>query len=381
MRFSCTQENLKRGLAISGSLSGKNVNLPILSNVLIRTEGSTITLLSTNLEIAVSCGLRGKVDEPGEFTVPAKLFLDYVNLLPEDKVDMELIGENLKVTCRKNTTKIKGLASSEFPLIPGLDRQTAFYLDAHDLKDALKQTLFAASNVESRPELTGVFFNINPKFAPGKVVLAATDSYRLAERTIGLKDGPSAKSTDKSVGVIVPGRTLHEVARILSIFKDDELDAPVEIVLGESQVAFHFADVELISRVIEGRYPDYRPIIPERFTTEATVGKDALAQAVKGAALFARSGLQDVHFSLEASTGITVASAEGQLGKNESQVEAAVTGGKNAITVNYKYFLDGLTAADGSKMKFRMIDAMNPCVLTPENADNGYLYIVMPIKQ
>lgn len=376
MRFTCTQENLKRGLAIAGSLSGKNVNLPILSNVLIRTEGSSIQLLSTNLEIAVSCAIRGKVEDAGEFTVPAKLFLDYVNLLPEDKVDVELSGDNLKVACRKSTTKIKGLVASEFPLIPSLDKQLTFRLDAHDLREALKQTLFASSNVESRPELTGVYFNINPKFAPGKAVLAATDSYRLAERTIALKE-----NNDKQFGVIVPGRTLHELSRILSIFKDEELDASVEIILGESQVAFRFADVEIISRVIEGRYPDYRPIIPERFTTEATIDKDALTQAVKSAALFARSGLQDVHFSLEASTGVTVASAEGQLGKNESQVEAKVTGGKNAITVNYKYFLEGLNAAEGTKMKFRMIDGMNPCVLTPEKEENGYLYIVMPIKQ
>ena len=186
MKFSCTQENLKRGLLATGYVAGKNVNLPILNNVLMRIDGSVIQLISTNLEVAVRCAIRGKIDEGGEFTVPSKLFLDYVNLLPDDRVDLETTETFLKIGCRKNSTKIKGIPAAEFPLIPAIDRQNVLYVSGAVLKRALGQVNFAVSNIESRPELTGAFFNANPEFAHGSLVIAATDSYRLSEKTIRL---------------------------------------------------------------------------------------------------------------------------------------------------------------------------------------------------
>ena len=380
MKFSCTQENLKRGLSITSSVAGKNINLPILNNVLIRIENNSIRLVATNLEIAVTCTVRGKVEEAGEFTVPSKLFMDFVNLLPDERVDIVLEEDALKVSCGKNSTKIKGIPAHEFPPMPKIDKKAVFHLPAAVLRKALSQVTFAVSGVESRPELTGVLFNVNPPFAPGKLVLAATDSYRLSEKTITLKDAPK----DKTYSVIVPGKTLLELSRGLAVYKDAEITEPVEVAIGESQVFFRFGEVELISRVIEGRYPDYHPIIPERFSTEANLDQSDLIQAVKSAALFSRAGLQDVHLAFDPSEGVEVSSNEGQLGKNRSMVPGAVKGQKNAITVNYRYFLDGANAVDAGEVKVKMIDGMNPCVITAEGGgavDEKLLYIVMPIKQ
>ncbi|HJV33381.1 MAG TPA: DNA polymerase III subunit beta, partial [Patescibacteria group bacterium] len=179
-----------------------------------------------------------------------------------------------------------------------------------------------------------------------------------------------------------PGKTLHELARILALFKENELET-VEISLGEGQVAFNFGDVELISRLVDGKYPEYRPIIPEKYTSEAVFHRSDVTQAVKGASLFARAGLQDVHFRLEPAEGLVVSSSEGQMGKNDSTVEAAMSGPQNAITLNYKYFLDGLAALETPKARLRVIDAMNPCVLAADGEEAGekLTYIVMPIKQ
>lgn len=382
MKFSCTQENLKRGLLATGYVAGKNVNLPILNNVLMKIEGSVIHLISTNLEVAVRCAIRGKIDEGGEFTVPSKLFLDYVNLLPDDRVDLETTETFLKVGCRKNSTKIKGIASSEFPLIPSVDRQNMLYVSAASLKRALGQVNFAVSNIESRPELTGAFFNANPEFAQGSLVIAATDSYRLSEKTIKLDSKGGKASASKHLTAIVPGKTLHELSRILSLFKENELET-VEISLGEGQIAFNFGDVELISRLVDGKYPEYRPIIPEKYTSEAVFQRSDVTQAVKSASLFARAGLQDVHFRLEPAEGLVVSSSEGQMGKNDSTVEAVMSGPQNSITLNYRYFLDGLAALETPKAKLRVIDAMNPCVLAADGEEDGekLTYIVMPIKQ
>lgn len=384
MKFSCTQENLKRGLLATGYVAGKNVNLPILNNVMIKIEGSLIQLISTNLEIAVRCIIRGKVDEAGEYTVPSKLFMEYVNLLPEDRIDMETTEAFLKIACRKNSTKIKGIPSSEFPLIPTVDRQRTLYISGSVLKKALGQVNFAISSIESRPELTGALFNVNPGFAQGSLVIAATDSYRLSEKTIALEAKAGAPSSKEAFSFIVPGKSLQEVVRILALFKDSELESePVEIAFSEGQVAFSFGDVELISRLIDGRYPDYRPIIPEKHVTEAVFRRPEAVQAVKGASLFARAGLQDVHFKLDPGEGLVVSSSEGQMGKNDSTVDAEVSGPQNSIVLNYRYFLDGLAALETPKARMRIIDAMNACLLVSDgdSEKEKFLYIVMPIKQ
>jgi DNA polymerase-3 subunit beta len=381
MKFSCTQENLKKGLMITGSVASRNLNLPILNNVLIRVEENTIRFLSTNLEIAVRYAIRGKVEAAGETTLPSKLFLDYVNLLPDDRVDIETEGEDgVVVSCRKHTTRIKGLPTSEFPLIPEVERKTVFALSGTALKNALSQVAFAVSNVESRPELTGVLFSLNPEHAPGKVVLAATDSYRLSERTIPLEQG----STNRQTNVIVPGKTLHELSRILGVFKDgDDALLKVEIALGENQAVFSFGEVELISRLIDGKYPDYRPIIPDGFASEALISRQELVQAVKGASLFSRAGLQDVHLEIQPKGGVRVSSGSGQMGKNESVIEAETSGKANSAALNFRYLLDGLAAIDDLNVRLKFIDAMNPCVLAPgdERAEGKFIYIVMPIKQ
>lgn len=384
MKFSCTQENLKRGLLATGYVAGKNVNLPILNNVLLKIDGTSIQLISTNLEVAVRCNIRGKVDEAGEFTVPSKLFLEYVNLLPDDRIDLETSDTFLKVSCRKNSTKIKGIPASEFPLIPSVEGQKTLYISGSVLKRALSQVNFAVSSIESRPELTGALFNINPSFAKGSLIIAATDSYRLSEKTVKLESKGNQAPSVHVQSLIVPGKTLQELSRILSLFSLTELDAePVEVAVGEGQIAFRFGELELISRLVDGKYPDYRPIIPEKFTTEAVFHRTDMVQAVKGASLFARAGLQDVNFKLGEDDGLMVSSSEGQMGKNDSTIEAKITGPMNGITLNYRYFLDGLAALETPKARLRVIDAMNPCVLMADGEEEGekLTYIVMPIKQ
>lgn len=385
MKFSCTRENLKRGLMATGYVAGKNVNLPILNNVLIRIDGNTIQLVSTNLEVAVRCAVRGKVEAAGEFTVPSKLFLDYVSLLPDDRVDMEVADGTLKIACRKNATKIKGVPASEFPLIPEVDRRKVLFLTGATMRRVLDQVTFAVSNAESRPELTGALFNVNPSFAPGKLIVAATDSYRLSEKTVPLEKCGDRSSTDQPAMAIIPGKTLNELSRILALYKDGDLQTEsVEIALGEGQVAFKFGDIEVVSRLVDGRYPDYRPIIPERYASEAVFQRSEAVQAVKGASLFSRAGLQDVHFRLE-KDGLVVSSSDGQMGKNDSVVESDLSGSPNAITLNYRYFLDGLGAVDGAKARMKVVDAMNPCLIVSEDSDSDreekFQYIVMPIKQ
>lgn len=382
MRFSCTQENLNQGLSAVSHVAGKNANLPILGNVLIKADEKSLKFMSTNLEIAITCSVRGKVDQAGEFTVPSKLFSDYVSLLPKERVDVNLEGNAFAVSCGTYQTKLNGILASEFPLIPTIEAKEKFSIHVDEFRKAVGQVVFAVAPNESRPEISGVLL----KFTPGQdgleLIMAATDSYRLAEKTIKVLSGTSIT---EPVSIIVPARTIAEFVRIIGVFKDG-LDTAknVEIQLGENQIQFVYDNTELVSRVIEGKYPDYRQLIPDKYETEVTVSKDEMARAVKTASLFSRTGLNDVNIRFNPPSGIVLNSVNGQTGEHSVSLEADISGRENAVTVNFKYFLDGVNNVESEDISIQMNDSMSPCIVRPiRNGKIGhdYLYIVMPIRQ
>jgi DNA polymerase-3 subunit beta len=381
MKFSCTQENLNQGLSVVSHIASRNVNLPILGNVLVKCDDKVMRFMSTNLEIAVSCTVRGKIEDQGEFTVPSKLFADYVSLLPKERVDVHQEGNVMVVACGSYQTKLNGIPASEFPLIPSVEGKQKFSVKIGDLRRAIGQVLFAVAPNESRPEISGVLFKFLPAGGGTELVLAATDSYRLAERTVPVT--ASGNAPKEPVSVIVPARTVAELMRILGVFRDAAGGADsVDIDLGENQVLFVLDNVELISRTIEGKYPDYRQLIPDRFDTEAVIAKDDLARAVKTASLFSRTGLNDVHVSFSPDGKVALKSLNSQTGEHAVELDGTIKGKENAVTVNFKYFLDGVNNIEGDDVAVQLIDGMSPCLLRAAGKDKSdYLYIVMPIRQ
>jgi DNA polymerase-3 subunit beta len=382
MNFTCTQENLNTGLSVVSHIANRNINLPILGNVLIKAEDSMLKLMSTNLEVAVSCGVRGKITEQGEFTVPSRLFSDYVNLLPKDKIDVKVEGNVLAVSCGQYETKLTGMPSSEFPLIPKVESNNRFVVKVAEFRRAVSQVLFAVAPNESRPEISGVLFRFDIGSATPLLTLAATDSYRLAERLIPLIG--ESNNPEEPMSVIVPSRTVSEVVRILGVFKDSSgNDEELEIKVAEGQILFSYNSVQLVSRIIEGKYPNYQQLIPENFKTEIVISKDELTRAVKATSLFSRSGLNDVHFRFSENSQVIISAMNSQTGEHKAQIDGDVSGSDNQITANFKYFLDGLGNIESDKVLMQMNDGMSPCVLRPvtEDGRSDYLYIVMPIRQ
>ncbi|MBU1349229.1 DNA polymerase III subunit beta [Patescibacteria group bacterium] len=378
MKFTCTQENLIQGLTMVSHVTGKNVNLPILGNALLKTENGNLKLSSTNLEIAVSCLVRGKVDQEGEYSIPAKLLMDYVSLLPSGKVELTLTEEGLEIGSNGQETIIKGMPANEFPLLPKLSKGEGYRLSAPELKLALGQVTFAASTSESRPELMGVacFFGIGD--GSKEAIIAATDSYRLAERKMSLTGGPNRESR-----TIVPARSMIEISRIVSSYKDDVSEnTDVTWTFTENQLVVTFGNVELVTRLIEGTFPPYQDIIPKEFKTEAVVPRSELQKAVRAASLFSRQGLFDVHLAFDAGAGTcSVASADQGTGKTKTDVKGNVTGAANKATLNYRYVMDGLSAMQTENVRIVLIDDNNPILLLPESAGEAYRYLVMPIRQ
>lgn len=378
MQISTLQENLKQGLFAVGHVAGKNINLPILNNILIEAKEGNIKLIATNLEIGVICTIRGKVEKEGSFTVESKILSDYVSLLPNKKVDISSNDKELSIECDNYKTKIMGMSAEEFPLIPVVDKEDFYSADTEEFKKALSQVVFAVSNSETRVELSGVLFS----FDNSRLNLAATDSYRLAERGLIVKHNGDDGSELKRI--IVPAKTIQEVIRILSGVKegvDGDNENIIKFYITENQILFTIGTIELVSRLIDGQYPDYKQIIPVISKTNSVINRNELMRAVKAAALFSKSGVNDINmdFPLEKNR-LVISSTSGASGENITELESVVNGDDNGVVVNYRYLLDGLSNITTDNVKIEIVDANTPCVLRPEK-DSDYLYIIMPIKQ
>lgn len=371
MKLVCTKENLASALSLVSGVATKNINLPILNNVLIKAGTQKVEIISTNLELAIIVNVRSKIEQPGSFTVPARTLTDFVNLLPDEKIELELKENELQVTCGRSSTKIKGTSSEEFPVIPAADENShGFSILADEFKKGLSQVLPAVAKNDIRPELSGILFNFNDS----ELTIAATDSYRLAEKKMKLTQG------NEKIKVIVPGRTAQEINHIL-LLGSPEGEKNVRLLLSENQIALNYDSVQLISRLVEGQYPDYTQIIPRDFKTTAEFSLSKIIKEIKAASLFSTSGINGINFDLDSEQSIIkISSMSTQTGEYKSEVEVDIKGDNNSILLNYRYVLDGLNNLDGDSGILQMINADSPCVLSSKE-DSGYLYVVMPIKK
>lgn len=372
MKFTCTKENLVYILNLTAPLTGKSVNLPVLTHVLLSANESGVECIATNLEVAVRGALRAKVDVPGAFAVPAKTLFDFVALLQDGQVEVELKENELLVKSGTSRTKIKGTPADEYPVIPPVEEKNGYTVSAEALREGIVRTAPAAAKNDIRPELAGVYFGFFTDRYKG-LLLAATDSYRLAEERIYLEQGSA------EVRCIVPVRAAYEISRLISLAKGGE--ASVRLFVGDNQLAVRYDGFEMTTRLIDGKYPDYAQIIPSEFKTTVVFPKDIMVNRIKAAGIFSSGGVNAVSFDVNATEKtIGVSSTSTQMGEYSSEVDAEINGTENSVLLNHRYFLEGLQQMGGDAVAFKMNGSDTPCVLQ-ENSDSSYLYIVMPIRQ
>lgn len=389
MKISTLQENFKNGLLTVGHIAGKNINLPILNNVLIRSEKGNIKLITTNLEMGIVSLVRGKVEKEGEFTVDSKTISDYISLLPNKKIDVEKKENKLFIQSENYKTSIKGQEADEYPLIPKVDKKNFFKVKTENFRKALSQIVFAVSTSEARAELSGVLFNFNKD----TLTMVATDSYRLAEKRIKIYS-----NNQEEKKIIIPAKTLLEVMRILSNIRDETINQEndeIAFYISDNQVLFTMGGTELVSRIVDGQYPNYKQIIPTNSETTAIINQRELVRAVKAASIFSKFGINDINLDFPLSKNkVIISSASSQTGENITELDATVSGKDNGIVINYRYLLDGLNNVDSENVIIEITNGNTPCILKPffstssadtgkeaKNKDEGYLYIIMPIKQ
>ncbi|OGF26164.1 DNA polymerase III subunit beta [Candidatus Falkowbacteria bacterium RIFOXYB2_FULL_34_18] len=374
MKISILQENLKNGLFTVAHIASKNVNLPILNNIMIEASNGNIKLVSTNLEVGITSLVRGKIEKEGGFTVESKVFFDFISLLPNQKVDIELKDNKLLIQSGDYKTTIKGQSTEDFPLIPIINDNDFFEANLEDFRKALTQVVFAVSTSESRIELSGVLF----QFLNNKLIMAATDSFRLAEKEIIIK---TKKQEDKNI--IIPAKTLQELIRILSSVKLENLEESnkIKFFVSDNQIMFKIGNTEMMSRLIEGQYPDYKQIIPNGTETTVIVDRNELIRAIKAASIFSKAGINDVNLDFPLGKNkMVISSTSSQMGDNITNLDAQVSGKDNGVTVNFRYLIDGLNNINSENIKLEIINNNTPCILKAEN-DYTYFYIIMPIKK
>lgn len=374
MKVSCLQENLAKGLSIVGRAVASRSTLPVLSNVMLATDNGRLKLSATNLELGINCWVGAKVEEEGATTVPARLLADFVNSLPPERIDMELVvrTQTLNARCARFEANIKGMDAQEFPIIPTAgDGESAIRLAPEDLRRMIDQVAFAAATDESRPILTGVL----ARFEGDRLTLAAADGFRLSVR-----NAPIGQSLDQPIEVIIPARALGELARIAA---DQEDQVDVIITPARNQILFHLNDVDLVSQLIEGKFPDYNQIIPSGHATRTVLESSGFLKAARVSHLFARDAANIVRVEVapgdELMPGhITLEATSAELGDNVGQMDAHIEGDPVEIAFNAKYLIDVLAVVDSAQVVLETTTASSPGVLRPVG-DDDYIHVIMPM--
>lgn len=397
MKLSCLQENLAKGLAIVDRAVPTKSTLPVTMNVLLATDQARLKLAATNLEIAITTWAGAKVEEEGAITVPARLLKDFVTSLGPDKIDMALNvrTRTLDLKGSRWETSIKGIEAEEFPPIPRVSDHYTTSVEAKAFQEAIHQVAFAAATDESRPVLAGVLLSFEEEI----LTMAAADGFRLGVRRLALGAAlgtqgaslePVGAAREAPVHIIAPARAMQELARILGSAtppeadRGEESEVQIAIAPNRSQVLFHMANVDLVSRLIEGTFPNYQQIIPKSYTTRVLVSTGDFLRATKIAFIFARDAANMVKLGLipgeELRPGrLVVSAAAAEVGSNTMEIDAIVEGEAVQIAFNAKYLTDVLgVLPGGGQVALEVSNPSSPGVLRPTGAED-YIHVIMPM--
>ncbi len=380
MKLIIIKDNFKRGLIVIERITGRNLTLPILNNVLLKTSNDSLILSGTNLELGINYQTLSKVEKEGQITVPAKLLYNLINFIPEEKIYIEAKKDILFLSGKTFKSQIKGLPAEDFPIIPGI-KEGADFIEINNapLLEGILKVINFCSLGQIHPELSGIYFN----FQKEKLELVSTDSFRLAQKDLYYQN-----KIKQPFSFILPQRTARELANILSEkdTKADQGSSRVKIYYDPNQIFFEFASKDpsfsqfrFTSRLIEGEYPNYQEIIPKSSRTHTVLNKNNFLSQIKSTSLFSGQ-VNKVKIKIDPKQGlVNLFSQSADMGEMSSSLPAEVRGEQTEAAFNYRFLLDGLSGIDGEKIAFDMNGEEGPAVLKPIDASD-YVYILMPIK-
>ena len=384
MKLICTRENFKRAIFNLERVVSKQTTLPILNNILFEAEGSSLKLSATNLEIGAVSNVSAKIEKGGRITIPAKLISNFINNLPAgDNLEIEVIDQSLKIKSGSAKAIVKGLSANDFPIIPKKTTDFQLQVSNHSLRNTINKIITSIAFNEARPELTGINLILNSE----ELIFAATDSFRLSESRIkvGVENvnGETYKELiEKNSSLIIPATTMQEVVRIIST---DDQDF-VKITIEDGQIFFEFRETILVSRLINGKYPEYQHIIPSDFKTTLIGEKGVFQSAIKMASFFAPGKTSEIALNMNSESGnVFIEAMNGEIGENSTELNLDTAGPSQEVIFNAKYLLDGINTISTSKVAILINAEATPVALKEVDEKTGelgrdYIYIVMPIK-
>jgi len=374
MKVTVLQENLARGLSVVAKAVSPRSTLPVLANILIASDEGRLRLSATNLEMGITCWIPARIEEEGSTTVPARTFSDLVSTLPSDQVLLRLdpSTQTLNVRGGSSTNDIKCIDAQEFPPMPVPDFEGAVQINVGDFREMVHQVAFAASSDEARPVLMGVLIQVDKD----KLTMAAADGFRLSVRKAVLSTPSSAP-----ISAIIPAQALKEAARVA--INGDE---PIYMILpkGRGQVVFRVKDVEVVSQLIDGTFPDFQQIIPRSYKSRTLVSTSSLLKACKQAEIFAREGSNVARFNIKTAQSdmqpseVEITATSEETGKNETIVEATVDGSGLLIAFNVKFLREALEVIRTPNVALETSAPNAPGVVRPVG-DDQFLHVIMPM--
>lgn len=372
MKAEILKENFKKALNVCERVSRKALSLPVLQNILIKTSGSFLELTTTNLETTIRWSVLAKIEEQGVVAVPAGFLTNLINLTKAEKIILESDNQNLILKSDNQKVQIQGQNPEDFPIIPKQEKNNFLTISSSRISAGLQQISDIPSTSQIRPEISGIYFNSKKDI----LKTVATDSFRLGEKTVKLDSGAK-----KDVVFILPQQTARELINIAS-----QQQGAVNIYTSPNQVLFEFLSqeptqekIQVMSRLIEGQYPNYQEIIPKKPTTRVQINKEELENQVKKAGLFSGKMLEVKISAIPNQGKIKITSKSSETGKSELFSDCNIEGEPVEVAFNYRFLLDGISSLKSSEVALELSGNEGAGMLKPVG-DSSYLYILMPIK-
>ncbi len=371
MKLSLLQENINLALSSVSRFVSVKAQLPILSNILLSTDNGRLKLSATNLEMGINYWIGAKIDHEGSLTIPAKEVTEFVSYLSPGKLDLELNPQSLlEIIGSKAQSTFTTSPTTDFPSLPSINKKTSFEIDLKILAETISQVAFAAATDDSRPVLTAVLC----RFTPDSFSLVATDGFRLSLKNIKLVDPQTLPEGQDSLTFLIPSRSLQEVSKLAKNTKTLKMGLSTD----SHQLIFVLEDLEIVSRLIEGDFPDYQRIIPDSYTTKIFIDKNEFSQAVKIASVFARESANVVKLAVKKNS-LEVSANATQIGQNKATVDARVEGEPLEIAFNYKFISDFLTVCQGNEVVIELNEPLTPGFFH-DQVDPNFTHIIMPVR-
>ena len=362
MKITVNQKNFKKALSLVEKVVSRNISLPILNNILLKTENGRLKVSATNLEIGINYIIGAKIEEVGQIAIPARIIYDFIGNIIDDKVLLTTRNNILSINSERYKTQILGFDAKDFPIIPKIKSKPLAVIPTKLLRNSFITVLDSVAVSETRPELAGVFMD----FSNDKIVFAATDSFRLTEKSVDFKN-------IQKQSFIIPRNTVVELIRVTG-----ELEGDLSFNTSDNQVSFSSDDFEMVSRIVDGNYPDYKKIIPEKFISKVLVRKDELDKTIRLAGLFS-TNISDI--KINCSEGkMAVLAKNSDKGEIETLIDASLKNQPFEVSLNFHYLLDGLKILDTEKVIMEFTGQGSPLVIRPNDDRKDVVYLIMPLR-